>query len=70
VAMSKTIVETRKELVDGTKSVTEVVSESLKIIKDKEKLNAFITLVEDEAELNGLRKMEIGTYRFLECLWR
>ena len=34
---------------DGTKSVTEVVSESLKIIKDKEKLNAFITLVEDEA---------------------
>lgn len=64
--MSKTIVETRKELVDGTKSVTEVVSESLKIIKDKEKLNAFITLVEDEAfnrakwlEKNGDRNLPL-----------
>ena len=64
--MSKTIVETRKELVDGTKSVTEVVSESLKIIKDKEKLNAFITLVEDEAlkraawlEKNGDRSLPL-----------
>lgn len=64
--MSKTIVETRKELVDGTKSVTEVVSESLKIIKDKEKLNAFITLAEDEAlirakwlEKNGDRSLPL-----------
>lgn len=64
--MSKTIVETRKELVDGTKSVTEVVSESLKIIKDKEKLNAFITLAEDEAlirakwlEKNGDRNLPL-----------
>lgn len=64
--MSKTIVETRKELMDGTKSVTEVVSESLKIIKDKEKLNAFITLVEDEAfnrakwlEKNGDRNLPL-----------
>ena len=64
--MSKTIVETRKELMDGTKSVTEVVSESLKIIKDKEKLNAFITLAEDEAlirakwlEKNGDRNLPL-----------
>jgi len=64
--MSRTIVETRKELVDGTKSVTEVVSESLKIIKDKEKLNAFITLAEDEAlvratwlEKNGDRSLPL-----------
>lgn len=64
--MSKTIVETRKELMDGTKSVTEVVSESLKIIKDKEKLNAFITLAEDEAlirakwlEKNGDRSLPL-----------
>lgn len=64
--MSKTIVETRKELVDGTKSVTEVVSESLKIIKGKEKLNAFITLAEDEAlirakwlEKNGDRSLPL-----------
>lgn len=64
--MSKTIVETRKELVDGTKSVTEEVSESLKIIKGKEKLNAFITLAEDEAlirakwlEKNGDRSLPL-----------
>lgn len=64
--MSKTIVETRKELVDGTKSVTEVVSESLEVIKNGEKLNAFITLAEDEAlirakwlEKNGDRSLPL-----------
>ena len=64
--MSKTIVETRKELVDGTKAVTEVVSESLEVIKNGEKLNAFITLVEDEAlirakwlEKNGDRRLPL-----------
>ena len=47
--MSKTIVEIRKELVEGDRSVTEVVSESFEVIKNKEKLNAFITLVEEKA---------------------
>lgn len=64
--MSKTIVETRKELEDGTKSVTEVVSESMEAIKSGKKLNAFITLAEDEAfnrakwlEKNGDRRLPL-----------
>lgn len=64
--MSRTIVETRKELEDGTKSVTEVVSESMEAIKSGKKLNAFITLAEDEAfnrakwlEKNGDRSLPL-----------